>query len=61
MQQIRVGVGILRRVERSLGHRDVAGRGHEPAEFGHGHRVVVHPEPVDFHLAHRALLGVEVR
>ena len=60
LQQGRVGVEIVRRVERALGDRHVPGRADEQAELGDGDRVVVHPEPVHLHPARGALLGVEL-
>jgi hypothetical protein len=59
VQQGRVGVRVLGRVERALGHRDVAGRLREAAELGHRDRAGVDPEGVDLDPADRALLRVE--
>ena len=39
---------------------DVVGRLHEPSELRHGHRVLVHPEPVDPDRVDGSLLGIEV-
>ncbi len=51
---------IIRRVKRSLGDRDIAGRRHEVLELSHGHRVRIDPELLDGHRAHRQLLGIEL-
>jgi hypothetical protein len=59
-QQVRVRAGVLRRVERPLGHGRVPGRGHEPAELRDRDRVIVYPEAVDLDAARRAFLRVEV-
>jgi hypothetical protein len=59
-EQGRIHAGVLRRIQRALGHRHISGRGHEPAELGDGHRVVIHPEPIDLDPADRALLGAEI-
>jgi hypothetical protein len=58
-KQARVGVRILRGLERPLGDRDVLRLVHESAEVGGRHGVFVHPEAVDLDAAHRLLLGVE--
>jgi hypothetical protein len=59
-QQVRVGVGVVGRVGRPLGHGHVPGGLDEAAELGVGHRVPVDPEPVHLHLMDGPLLGVEV-
>ena len=59
-EQRGVGVGVVGRVGRLLGQRDVPGRLHEPPELRDRDRVVVHPEAVDGDVVDRALLRIEV-
>ena len=59
-QEIGISFGIERRVEGTLGHRDVPGRLHESAELRHGDGPFVDPEPIQSHLCDGAFLRIEV-
>ena len=59
-EELRIRVGIERRVERALGQRYVLRLADEPAELRRSDRCLVHPEAVDRDVMNRALLGVEV-
>ena len=59
-QELRIGVGVVGGVERSLRDGDVAGLPSEPPELRRGYRPLVHPEAVHPDGPHRCLLRVEV-
>ncbi len=59
-EQGRIGARIIGGVRRDFRGGDVSGVLHEAPELGDGHRVRVHPEPVDRHLVDRSLLRIEV-
>ena len=57
-EQPGVGAGVVGRVGRRLGQRDVAGGGDEPAELGVGDRRAFDPEPGDGGVVGRRLLRI---
>ncbi len=59
-QQVRIGLRVVRGVERPFGQGHVIGLAHETPEFGDRHGMLVDPEAVDPDLVHGPFLGVEL-
>ena len=59
-EERRINSRILRRVRRTLSHRQIARRLDKAPELGVRHQMFIHPEAIHGHAVNRPLLGVEV-